>query len=904
MSIIELFSQDSDLKTNRAFISACKKALKQAQARLDERFLANDDIEALVFERALYIDEILSMAWTRFKWEENLSSWRKKRIALLAVGGYGRGELHPHSDIDLLILLERNSYRQHQQDIQSFITLIWDIGLKVGHSVRSIDECCIQAARDVTIVTSLMESRTICGDDSIRQLMLKKTGPQKMWPPKKFFQAKTAEQIERHQKFNHTEYSLEPNVKTSPGGLRDIQTVMWIARRKYGAVSFDDLISKGFLTPKEHHVLKESRKILWHIRYGLHLISGRNDDRLLFEHQRKLADMFGYTDGDLLAVEQFMKDYYRSATELYATNELLLQHFDEAILRAREKVTHEHINERFKIHGSFIEVSHNKVFKEHPPALMELFLLSGTNNKIEGIRTNTIRLARENVNLIDDDFRQHPQTTAYFLELLRSSNRLFSQLRRMARYGILGAYLPEFQRVVGQMQFDLFHVYTVDAHTLQVIRNMRRFRHKNEEQRFPIAAHIHPRLPRIELLYIAGLYHDIAKGLPGDHSKVGVSLVSDFCNRHKLGNWDTNLLCWLVENHLVMSSTAQRKDISDPEIVFEFARLIQDQVRLDYLYALTVADINATNPTLWNSWRASLMQQLYLETKKVLKQGMEEPVDIEEYVDEIKENVIVRLRERGVSTSAVKAIWEQLDNDYFVRESPQNILWQMQAIVEHGDSDQPLVVVRDIVSRLGDEGATQIFVYSNDHPAVFLAIVKGIDELDLNIVDARLATTESQRILDTFIVLEPDGKPVGDIPARVYQIERSLADRVEGREPRVASPIRRTPKRLQTFMVKTQVIFSPDPLGRYSVVEIFTLDKPGLLSVIAKVFTEMGIRVHSAKIATLGERVEDTFRIQGMDGLPVTYPDFQNTIARKLCEEIDQYINPIPKNRKQIEQTA
>ncbi|MDH5738433.1 MAG: [protein-PII] uridylyltransferase, partial [Gammaproteobacteria bacterium] len=745
-----------------------------SQNNLDTLFYEGEDIESLIRARASCIDEILSTAWSRFSWEQNLNSWRKKRISLLAVGGYGRGELHPHSDIDLLILLERNTYQQNQQNIQSFITLLWDIGLKVGHSVRSISECKTQANRDVTIVTSLMESRTLCGDDILRQMMLKKVGPEKIWPPHLFYQAKIEEQLDRHQKFNHTEYSLEPNVKTSPGGLRDIQTVMWIARRKFGAVTFEDLVDKAFITHEESRVLNEARKFLWRVRYGLHLVAGKNDDRLLFEYQKRLATIFGYEDAETLAVEQFMKNYYRSAQELYATNELLLQHFDETIVRHKEKVKHVHLNERFKAHSNYIEVIHDKVFKTYPPALIEMFVLAGDNPQIEGIRTATIRLARQSVELIDDEFRSNPETTALFLDLLRSSSRLFSQLRRMARYGILGAYLPEFQRVIGQMQFDLFHIYTVDAHTLQVIRNMRRFRYRNQEQRFPIAAHIHPRLPKIELLYIAGLYHDIAKGLPGDHSSVGVSIVNDFCRRHQLGQWDTNLLAWLVENHLIMSSTAQRKDISDPKVIHDFARLVQDQVRLDYLYALTVADINATNPELWNSWRASLMHQLYQETKKMLKQGLEEPVDIEAYVEEVKETVMHRLLEKNIPQNLITEVWNDIDDEYFIRESAQHIVWHTEAILENRDRHKPLVMVRDILSRIGDEGATHIFVYCTDHKAVFLALVKGIDELGLNIVDARLTTTASNRRLDSFVVLEPDGKPVGDNAERIRRIRRTL----------------------------------------------------------------------------------------------------------------------------------
>lgn len=874
------------------FISECKKALADAQSGLNERFYANDNIELLISERANLIDELLKLVWTHFHWNQNLGKWRTKRVSLLAVGGYGRRELHPYSDIDLLILLERGSYSLHRQNIESFIALLWDVGLEVGHSVRSIRECKFQAAQDVTVVTAMMESRTICGDDELRLRMLKKIRPEKIWSPEKFYRAKIAEQRDRHQKFNHTEYSLEPNVKTSPGGLRDIQTVMWIARRNFGTVSFDDLVEKNFLTEEESQVLKDSRKLLWHIRYGLHLVSGKNDDRLLFEHQQTLSRLFGYKDGDMLAVEQFMQDYYRSAVELYATNELLVQHFDEAILRNKERVRHKELNERFKIHRNYIEVSHDRVFKVHSPALLEMFVLIGRNRAIEGIRTSTIRLARSSVGLIDDAFRKHPETTGYFMELLKSSGRLSSQLRQMARYGILGAYLPEFGRVIGQMQFDLFHIYTVDAHTLQVIRNMRRFRHRNEEQRFPIAAHIHPRLPKVELLYVAGLYHDIAKGLKGDHSNLGVPMATEFCRKHGLGQWDTNLVSWLVENHLVMSSTAQRKDIADPEVIYDFAMLVQNQVRLDYLYALTVADINATNPTLWNSWRASLMHQLYYETKKTLKLGLERSVDINVYVEEVQQNIINKLAEKGIDKESVYDIWTNIDDDYFVRESSQNIAWQTQAIIEDQGRARPLVLVRDIYSRLGDEGATQIFVYTGAKPLAFLAIVKAIDELGLDIVDARLSTTDRNQILDTFIVLEPSGKPVGENPDRIRRIRRTIRDSLEGKEPKTTSISRSTPRRFKQFMMNTRINITDDPFNRYSILDVITLDSPGLLTAIAKVFAELSISVHSAKIATLGERVEDLFFILTEDGKPIEDETLKKNLSDSLCDELDRFINP------------
>lgn len=565
---------EQDLTGSRQVIPLFKQAIVECKQNLEQRFHDGDDVNVLMLDHAVFIDQILSLAWKRFDWDENLTSWRKNRVSLVAVGGFGRGELHPNSDIDLLILLERNAYDKHRENIQSFLTLLWDIGLEVGQSVRSVKECKVQAAADVTVITALLEARTIVGDPELFDKVNALISPNKVWSQKKFFLAKLEEQRDRHRKSDHTESSLEPNVKTSPGGLRDIQTVMWIAKHQFGKIeSFDDLVNRNFLTGTERDVLRAGERLLWRIRYGLHLIAARDENRLLFEHQRTLAELFGYVDGDQLAVEQFMQSYYRTAMTVNATCEILLQYFDEEIIKTRNRDTITPINERFQIRNNYIEVTRDDVFKMHPPALMEIFEIMGANDQIEGVRVETIREITSSLDLIDDSFRSTNEVTKTFLSILANSNHLYTQLRRMERYGILAAYLPEFGRIIGQMQFDLFHIYTVDAHTLQVVRNMRRFRYKNQEQRFPIAAHIYPRLPKLELLFISGLYHDIAKGLGGDHSQLGIDIARDFCRRHNLGTWDTNLVCWLVENHLVMSSTSQKKDISDPDVIREFAML-------------------------------------------------------------------------------------------------------------------------------------------------------------------------------------------------------------------------------------------------------------------------------------------------------------------------------------------
>jgi [protein-PII] uridylyltransferase len=879
----------SELSNARHPLPLYKSAIADFNRTLESQFRKGVSANQLLKERAAFMDFIMRSAWARFEWNENLSSWRKSRISLLAVGGYGRAELHPFSDIDLLTLLERSNYDLHRDNIQSFLALLWDIGLEVGHSVRSVKECRIQADNDVTVLTALMEARTLFGDDELRSQMSKQIAPEKIWSPRKFYRAKVVEQEERHIKYEHTEYSLEPNVKSSPGGLRDIQTVMWIAKRKFGTVDFDDLVEQNFLTSAESKVLAESRDFLWKIRFGLHLVAGREDDRLLFEHQQKLALMFGYQDGDQLAVEQFMQDYYRTALEVNHTNRLLLRHFHEVILETRTRI--EPINEWFQLRNNYLEAIRDTIFIEHPAALIDMFVLMGNRDDIRGVSAATIRLVRKHAGLIDDDFRNDPKVTGLFLDLLRSRHHLFTQLRRMERYGILGTYLPEFARIIGQMQFDLFHVYTVDAHTLQVVRNMRRFRYKNQEQRFPIAAHIHHQLPKVELLYIAGLYHDIAKGMGGNHSELGIDIARNFCHRHGIGTWGTNLVCWLVENHLVMSKIAQREDIQDPEVIHNFALLVQDQVRLDYLYSLTVADINATNPTLWNSWRASLMRQLYLETRKLLRSGLENYVDRKDYIVQTKDHAIGRLEEYNLTREKTLQIWNNVDDDYFVNESVADIVWHTAAINKHDLVDGPLISIRDITSRRrADEGATQIFVYMQDSPHIFASIVSALDALALNVMDAKIASSATDLVFDTFTVLESDGTPVGDKPFRRERIRSTLLKYLNREERQKDTTTRRTPRALRQFVMKTEVSITDQQ--DHSILSVVAPDRPGLLAIIAQVFVEMNITVNTARINTLGEKVEDLFHVS-KDEKPICDEKTRSMLTDRICQRLDSHVEKV-----------
>ncbi|MES2624530.1 MAG: [protein-PII] uridylyltransferase [Pseudomonadota bacterium] len=863
-----------------------KASIKQAHAVLDERFRSGDKIETLIKDISWFTDQILVQAWKRYDWGD------AGDISLVAVGGYGRGELHPYSDIDIQIMLQRNNLRRHTVAIEGFLTFLWDINLEVGQSVRTIKENILHSGKDITITTALLESRTICGNPALQQEVMAKLAEKKIWKPKNYFAAKKAEQQERHRKHDDIEYSLEPNIKAAPGGLRDLQTISWIARHYFGTGDFKDLVKRGFLLKTEYRDLIKGRNFLWKIRYGLHMINGRREDRLLFEHQRTLAEMFGYkNDSNSLAIEKLMQQYYQSVLNIRVLNDVLLQLFDEEILRSGEKTKVRALNNRFQVRDNYIEARHTRVFLHTPMALIEVFTLMAQDRSIEGIRAATIRLLRNSLSLIDDDYRKDVRNVSMFMELLRSPHRMVNQLRKMKHYGILSAYLPEFGRIVGQMQHDLFHIYTVDDHTLQVMENLRRFNHTEAEDKFPVASQITKLIPKPELLYIAGLYHDIAKGRGGDHSLLGVKDAEDFCKRHHLGKWDTALVGWLVKNHLVMSGVAQREDIHDPEIIKKFALLMGDQVHLDYLYVLTVADINGTNPNLWNTWRASLLRKLYFSTKRALSQGLEITVGKKSLIEDNQTKALDLLKEKNYTREQVMTIWNNVDEDYFMRENPEDIDWQTEELAHHLEqaSNDPLIVVRNIFLH-SYEGATQVFVMATRTAFLFANLSTAFDRMNLNIQDARIYNMAGNKCITIFMVLELDGTPLALNKHRLDEIQAVLHKYVVAPQ---ALPGRQgsSPTRKQRHFTRNTVTTLTNHEGKpYSILEVLCPDRPGLLAVIGHIFVDMKINLLNAKITTLGENVEDVFFITDSKDQPLLDPAISNNLQDNIRQRLDAEI--------------
>jgi [protein-PII] uridylyltransferase len=833
--------------------SSFRQVLDQGSELLKDRFAADEPIEDLVRDRARLVDVALRAAWV------NHAGKFTGDLALVAVGGYGRGELHPSSDIDVMVLLPKSDSADWQPDIERFLTFLWDIGLEVGHSVRSIDDCQRESLADISVATTLFEARLLAGPEPLFAGMRRALAPDRLWSSQDFFAAKVKEQTERHHRYFDTAYNLEPNVKSSPGGLRDLQTIGWVAKRHFGTDTLDELVAHGFLTREELRKLQAAQSFLWKVRFGLHVLTGRREDRLLFDYQIKLAKLFGYEDASFtLAVEQLMQKYYRTVMDISLLNEMLLQLFREAILT--QSAAPVALNARFQIRNDYLEVTHAEVFARYPSALLELFVLLQQHPDVRGVRAETIRLIGTHVGLIDEEFRQNPRHHRLFMEILCAPVGVTHELRRMNLYGVLGRYIPSFGRVVGRMQYDLFHAYTVDAHTLFVVSNLRRFAMPKFNHEFPALSQIMQSLPRQEVAYLAALFHDIAKGRGGDHSELGAVDAEAFCLEQGLGRYEARLAAWLVRNHLILSITSQKKDISDPDIIQEFARHVGDQVHLDYLYVLTVADVRGTNPKLWNSWKARLFEEFYERTKRALRRGLETPIDQEQLIRETQDQVLAKLPAEIQKQAA--AVWTQWTEAYFLRYTPEEIAWHTALLADRPPNDDtPLVAVR----QLTDRGGTAVLTYTPRRLRSFARTTGVLDQMGLNVVDARLITSANGFSLETYVVLEDNGTVIADA-IRIREIERGLWRVLQQVEDLPTAVTRRAPRQVRMFWTPTQVNFGVDTRNERTILELIAADRPGLLSEVGKVFRAERIAINGAKIMTVGERAEDVFYITREDG--------------------------------------
>lgn len=861
-------------------LSQYKQRLKQKHVELREKFDPNQSVSHLLKERSNFIDQTLIECWQHF-----LKPYAD-RFALCAVGGYGRRELFPFSDIDLVVLLDTEELTDFQESLASFFTFLWDIGLKPGQSVRTVQQCVEAAIEDQTVITSLIENRLITGNAKLHRELNQAIAPDKIWQSDQFFAAKMEEQRQRYAKYHDTAYNLEPNVKEGPGGLRDRQVIAWVFKRHYNASTLKELIKYGFLPKSEYLELVAAVEVLWRIRYALHLLTNRCEDRLIFDYQRDLAQQFGFSS-ELQEynqdVERFMQFYFKTVLGLERLNEMLLQLFNERFVTGIIVYHPIQINDKFVVINGYLEAIDESVFERHPLALLEIFLVLEQNSAIKGVRATTIRLIRRNVHRIDDAFRQNRAANRLFIEAFRQPRGITDQLRRMNRYGVLAAYIPSFANIVARMQYDLFHIYTVDEHTLFVIRNLRRFALEKHVDELPFCNDIFLLIAKPELLYLAALFHDIAKGRNGDHSTIGEEIARAFCVQHEMSPHDTNLIGWLVRNHLIMSMTAQRKDISDPEVIHQFAQTVGSIEYLNYLYLLTVADIRATNPELWNAWKDALLKELYSATYSALHRGLQNPIGLVDRLQENKKEAKEELVKLGLSEPLIIKSWQHASDDYFLRYSADEIAWHTVAIASSREDELPLVLLRPQTQR----GSAEVFVYTRNEEAIFSLSTATLDQLGLTILDARIVTTTDDYVLNSFLVLEQSGEPINELFREVH-ICNVLRQNLLHHEVKKHKNIHRQSRQAKHFPIPTSVQFHADPLNRHTIIELITTDHAGLLSKIGRAFVKKNIHLHSAKITTIGSRVEDMFYITDDQAQPIIDPAQQEAIKNEILQVLNK----------------
>jgi [protein-PII] uridylyltransferase len=864
------------------------KLLKDAVVTIDEGlkeiYQSGSDVNIIVYGRANLIDQLINLIYSHlFK---NIN----QEIALIAVGGYGRGELHPKSDIDLMLLLKEEENTKTKDLIEKFLTLLWDVRLEIGHSVRTIAECVDESTKDITVATNIMESRLIAGSEALFGSMKEKTSADHIWDSKSFFQAKLEEQIQRTGKFNDTAYNLEPNIKESQGGLRDIQMIGWVAKRHFNANNLSDLVKHEFLLEDELNTLLEGQHLLWRIRCSLHYLAGRREDRLLFDYQRDLAYEFGYIDKEEdsrnEAIEQFMQHYYRTVIELQRLNEMLLQHFREAIIYADIDQEAELINDSFQVRNGYIETTRESVFKDNPCAILEMFLVLQDYPEIQGVRAATIREVRKYRCLIDDKVRQSPRAQQLFIKIITRSRGVTHELRRMHRYGILAAYIPAFDSIVGRMQYDLFHAYTVDQHTLFVIRNMRRLSVPDFCHEFPLASGIFQHLANPGLLYISGLFHDIAKGRQGDHAELGAIDAKEFCTLHGLPEKDSELVSWLVRSHLLMSMTAQRKDISDPDVISEFAEQANTLERLDYLYLLTISDIRATNPKHWNNWKDKLLGELYNKTAALLnkrknQKDFNQQRSKETNILEIQTASLRQLDRLGIDSHQAHAFWDTLNAEYFQGHTYGEIVWHTSLINEAKQQglDSPLIQTRVDHS----SNSIELMVYMKNREHIFYDIVTVLSNSEVDIVNAQIINASNGYALETFRLI-PVNPNHSEMSLAAREIILRLQERLIHGTVSSSSSLGIGSKH-KYFSSPNVITFKNTDDNNATCLTIETIDRTGVLENIAKVFIDCKIKILNAIITTAGEKAIDYFTISTTQDSALS-EEQQNHLKQQLNETL------------------
>ncbi|MGH1358367.1 MAG: [protein-PII] uridylyltransferase [Burkholderiaceae bacterium] len=831
---------------------------------LIERFREDRDPAGITSGISKAADAALGKLWRECELDDG--------AALFAVGGYGRGELFPHSDVDLLVLIKEPPAGEFAHRIEAFVGGCWDLGMAIGHSVRTVEECVSEQEADITVQTALFERRMLTGSRKLAAEL--DTALLNTPDPSDFFSAKTAEMRQRHQKFVNTPYSLEPNTKESPGGLRDLQTLRWVACAAGLGKTWSALTTSGLVTASELQMLRHNERQIRRIRTALHICADRCEDRLIFDLQGTVADLLGYTDRQgRRASEQLMQRYYRAAKTVTQLTTILLQNIDER-LSDREDVPSEPLDEEFCSRDRLLEPRDLEVFKREPAAIFRAFLHLQKQSSLRGMTTATWRAMWNARTLIDASFRRDKSNRALFMEILQAPRGVTHALRWMNKWSILGHYLPAFRRIVGRMQHDLFHVYTVDQHIMTVVRNLRRFEIPEHAHEFPVCSQLMAGVERPWVLVVGALFHDIAKGRGGDHSVLGAVDARRFCRQHSMDTEATELVVFLVEHHLTMSTVAQKKDLTDPETIAEFAKIVETEDRLIALYLLTVADIRGTSPKVWNGWKAKLLVDLFRATKRYL--AGDQP-DNAERIGARRREAIRILDLYAIHASVYEPFWKELDIGYFLKTEGQDMAWHARVLGPHVNSKDPIVQSR--VAPFGE--GFQVCVYVPDHEDLFSRLCGFFDSANLSILDAQIHTTQTGYALDTFLVVDRLGET--SYRQRLALVEHDLTNTLKQR-PTLKPPSRFRPsRRSRSFPIKPTVSLMADTHQERYLLTVVANDRPGLLYSIALILARHGISIYIARIMTLGERVEDTFVI---DGFALTNPKQQLHIEAELLANL------------------
>lgn len=854
----------TDVKQGREYLNALDEQLVSF-------FKQGFAVASLLEYRTFYIDQMLMQLFKHFKLD------KAHDVTLIAVGGYGRAELFLRSDIDLLVASVEQPTEEIQENISSFISHLWDLKLDIGSSVRTIEQTLQNVNADLTICTNMLETRFLCGNIHVYNDLLTTIKNDSTWNTKRFFHAKVAEELDRHHAYKDTSYALEPDIKHNPGGIRDIHVMQWIANFHFQAKTPEDMLVLDFLSKEEYEELIESREVLYQVRYALHITRFKDDNRLSLDCQPSVAELLNYTGTSNEQVETMMRDLYRSLRRIRELNSMTLQ---LEVLRITGHLGDDEtqfLNNDFVRRGPLIDVTAQDVFENDKSKMIEVFYLMYKHPEVVGLHVNCLRLLRKARRSLTNYLVEVPECRAIFKTILQTPQAAVIAFPLMHEHRVLSAYMPSWEKIEGLCQFDMFHMYTVDEHTIRVIKSIDAM-NKSDDPAHALFKHVYAQLSNPEILVVAALMHDIAKGQGGHHAQLGAGESLYFCQLHRYTLYQTRLVSWLVYNHLLMSATAQRRDINDPQVVNEFTKRVQDEEHLNLLYCLTATDISATNDRAWNSWKDQVLKQLYFSTRQALRHGLEMPHDIKLHAGENQQLALKYMRD--LNEQDIRTYWSYYKHSYFIYYTPFELAWHTRNILQFDGENKPLILFAQ-----HDSMGTEILIHTKEMTKHFnfgyLAYI--LAKKKLNIQAAQFIRNKLNHSLCTVKFLSQKGGCIDN--ERLHSIRKALLDGI-GEEPNIDQLNAQQNKNAKIFKLPTQVNYIEDHTNEATNLEITTLDQPGLLAKIGITFGRFELYVRSARITTTGERADDFFSVTDRQGRPLSERT-KEKLANAICDVLD-----------------